>query len=63
MGQDRTRQAAALGVPVVHGQAGCYSCRHSAGHAEGLWCRVWDCESLGDCHEYEYEPGTDAGER
>lgn len=62
MGQDRTRQAAALGVPVVPSQT-CHSCRHSVGHAEGLWCQLWDCESLGDCHEYEYEPGTDAGER
>ena len=49
-------------LQAMQRKASCHSCRHSVGHAEGLWCKAWDCESIGVCHEYEYEPGTDAGE-
>lgn len=39
-------------------QKGCTTCQYSVAHAEGLWCKKWDCESIGYCEEYEYESGT-----
>lgn len=62
MDQVQQRAASAVDLQRVQSKTNCHSCRHSVGHAEGLWCRHWDCEAIGSCHEYEYEPGTDAGE-
>lgn len=42
----------------VQYQKGCQTCQHSVAHAEGLWCKLWDCESIGYCEGYEYESGT-----
>lgn len=62
MDQVQQRSKPAVDLQGMRRQASCHSCRHSIGHAEGLWCRAWDCEAIGGCHEYEYEPGTDADE-
>ena len=41
----------------------CYSCRHSEGRVQGLWCVAWMNWATRVCKTYEYEPGTDQGER
>lgn len=54
--EQRTEQKVEL--RGVHEKQGCPTCQHSVGHSEGLWCKLWDCESIGYCDEYNYESGT-----
>ena len=57
---DSTKQGLEPQVAVrsVQAKQGCQTCQHSVGHSEGLWCKLWDCESIGYCDEYNYESGT-----
>ena len=42
----------------------CWSCRHSAGHIGGaLLCTLHELWAIRVCKLFEYEPGTDEGER
>jgi hypothetical protein len=41
----------------------CASCRHSRAYFGALWCRKWQRIVAARCEAFEYEPGTDEGER
>jgi len=41
----------------------CLSCRHSIGADGGIWCQLRQSPAVRRCAEFEYEPGTDEGER
>ena len=41
----------------------CLSCRHSIGTDGGLWCQSRHTWAVRRCERFEYEPGTDEGER
>lgn len=53
------REVQEVAVRAVCSQAGgCQTCRWSVSRYSKLWCEHWDCPALGDCPEYEYEPGA-----
>jgi hypothetical protein len=41
----------------------CLSCRHSIGTDGGIWCQSRHTWAVRRCERFEYEPGTDEGER
>jgi len=55
----------ALGISrMTSKRLSCWSCRHSAGHIGGaLRCVLHERWAIRVCKSFEYEPGTDEGER